>query len=305
MSAICYDNPMRRHSAIPQAWRGIIAGQLLGLASLCASAAELPIFDAHIHYSHTTWDAVPPREAVALLRRAGVRRALVSSSDDDGTQKLLAEAPDLVIPELRPYRTVADVATWTSDEGVVRYVEERLKRYRYVAIGEFHLHGADAERPVVRRLVELARRHGLFLHAHSDADAITRLFRHDAEARILWAHAGFEAPEKVREMLRRHANLWCELAFRTDHAPDGELDPRWRALFMEFPDRFMIGTDTYIADRWPYVIEHARLARQWLATLPRDVAERIAYRNGEALFGKVLVDSKSNRRDAETQSYTR
>jgi len=247
-------------------------------------AAELPIFDAHIHYSHTTWDAVPPREAVALLRKAGVRRALVSSSDDDGTQKLFAEAPDLVIPELRPYRTVEDTATWTTDEGVIAYVEERLKRYRYVAIGEFHLHGADADRPVVRRMVELAREHGLFLHVHSGADAIERLFRQDPKARILWAHAGFEPPEKVREMLRRHVNLWCELSFRSDYASGGVIEPRWRALFLEFPDRFMVGTDTYTADRWPYVIEHAREAREWLATLPRDVAEKIAYRNGETLF---------------------
>ncbi len=289
MPVICYDNSMRQLSAIAQAWPGVIAGLFLVLVSLCASAAELPIFDAHIHYSHDVWDTVPPRDAVAFLRNAGVRRALVSSSDDDGTQKLLAEAPDLVIPELRPYRSIEDMETWVSDERIIGYVEARLKRYNYVAIGEFHLYGTDAERPVVRRLVELARRHGLFLHAHSDADAIERLFRHDPRARILWAHAGFEPPEKVQEMLRRHRNLWCELAFRTDHAPGGRLDPRWRALFMEFPDRFMVGTDTYTADRWPHVIEHARLARQWLATLPRDVAEKIAYQNGEGLFAKTVT----------------
>jgi hypothetical protein len=30
--------------------------------------------------------------------------------------------------------------------------------------------------------------------------------------------------------------------------------------------------------------EHARWSREWLADLPREVAERIAYKNGEALF---------------------
>ena len=39
------------------------------LAALCTSlplsftaalAAELPIFDAHIHYSHDAWEATPP-----------------------------------------------------------------------------------------------------------------------------------------------------------------------------------------------------------------------------------------------------
>ena len=277
---------MRAKGKIARLLCAAVIGLWLAHHGPAADAAELPIFDAHIHYSHTTWDAVPPRDAVALLRKAGVRRALVSSSDDDGTQKLLAEAPDLIIPELRPYRTVEDQATWTTDEGVIAYVEERLKRYRYVAIGEFHLHGAEADRPVVRRMVELARERGLFLHVHSGADSIERLFRQDAKARILWAHAGFEPPEKVREMLRRYTSLWCELSFRSDYASGGVIEPRWRALFLEFPDRFMVGTDTYIAGRWPYVVDHARLAREWLATLPRDVAEKIAYQNGEALFVK-------------------
>ena len=39
---------------------------------------------------------------------------------------------------------------------------------RYVAIGEFHLYGADAELPVPRRMVALAKQYKLVLHAHSD-----------------------------------------------------------------------------------------------------------------------------------------
>jgi hypothetical protein len=254
-------------------------------ASALASAAELPIVDAHIHYSHDAWSVVPPKEAVALLRKAGVKRALVSSSNDEGTQKLLAEAPDLIVPELRPYRRRADVGTWVRDESILTYVEERLRTYTYVAIGEFHLFGADAELPVPRRIVQLARQHGLMLHAHSDADAVERLFRQDPDARILWAHAGFEPPERVREMLRRHRNLWADLAFRNDHAPGGTLAPEWRKAFLEFPDRFLVGTDTFVPERWHYVPEHAAWSRGWLAGLPAEVAERIAWRNGEALFG--------------------
>jgi hypothetical protein len=252
---------------------------------LPARAAELPIFDAHIHYSHDAWAVVPPGEAVALLRRAGVRRALVSSSDDEGTQKLLAEAPDLVLPELRPYRRRGDVAGWVRDPGIVPYVEARLRKHRYVALGEFHLYGADADLPVPRRLVELARQHGLLLHAHADAEAIERLFRQYPEARILWAHAGFARPDRVREMLRRHPRLWADLAFRSDQAVDGKVPPEWRAAFLEFPDRFMVGTDTFVPERWQYVPEHAAFSRAWLADLPAELAERIAWRNGEAVFG--------------------
>ena len=168
---------------------------------------------------------------------------------------------------------------------VVAYVEERLRNHTYVAIGEFHLFGADAELPVPRRIVQLARQYGLMLHAHSDADAVDRLFRQYPEARILWAHAGFEHPERVREMLRKHRNLWADLAFRSDHGSGGTVSPEWRAAFMEFPDRFMVGTDTFVPERWHYVPEHAAFSRAWLADLPAEVAEKIAWKNGEALFG--------------------
>ena len=268
--------------------RASLAGLLLAATSVATPAAELPIFDAHVHYSHDAWESVPPRQAIELLRKAGVRRALVSSSNDDGNQKLFAEAPDIIVPSLRPYRSRGDIATWVRDDSVVAYLEERLAKFRYAAIGEFHLYGTDADLPVPRRVVQLARKYNLYLHAHSDIDAVERLFQHDPGARILWAHSGFERPERVREMLLRHRNLWCDLAFRNDHAPGGRLDPDWRKLFLEFPQRFMVGTDTYTPERWHYVGEHAGWSRAWLSQLPPDVAERIAWRNGDALFGAML-----------------
>ena len=237
-----------------------------------------------MHYSHDAWENLPPKEAIAILRRAGIKRALVSSSGDEGTQRLVAEAPDLVLPSLRPYRTRGDIATWVRDESVSAFLEDRLARQRYVAIGEFHLYGADADLPVARRMVALARQHGLVLHAHSDPDAIERLFRQDPAARILWAHSGFERPESVRAMLAKHRTLWCDLAFRSEHGTGGKVPAEWRALFTEFPDRFMVGTDTYTPERWHYIVEHAAWSRAWLADLPPPLAERIAYRNADALF---------------------
>ncbi len=258
-----------------------------------AAAAALPIFDAHLHYSHDAWERLSPKEAVALLREAGLKRALVSSSNDDGTLKLHAEAPDLVLPALRPYRTRGEIGRWMHDESIVGHLEARLARHRYVAIGEYHLYGADAELPVPRRVVQLAREHRLHLHSHSDAEAIDRQFAQDPQARILWAHAGFDTPDHVRAMLRKHRHLWCDLAFRSDHASvsagRGTVDPGWREAFLEFPDRFMVGTDTFTPERWFYVVEHARWSRAWLADLPSAVAEGIAWRNGETLFGAMAV----------------
>ncbi len=261
----------------------ILAGTMW-LAALPLRAAEMPIFDAHLHYSHDAWANLPARDAVAILRKAGLNRALVSSSGDEGTQRLLAEAPDLIVPSLRPYRSRGEISTWVRDDSVVVFLEDRLSKSRYAAVGEFHLYGADADLPVPRRMVALARQHKLVLHAHSDADAIERLFQQDPQARILWAHSGFERPEKVAELLRRHKNLWCDLAFRSEHGGGAKVPAEWRALFTAFPERFMVGTDTFTPERWLYVVEHAAWSRAWLADLPLALAERIAWRNADALF---------------------
>ncbi len=271
----------------------LCAGALAAAGPRAARAAELPIFDAHIHYSHDAWDVVPTADVIALMRKAGLKRALVSSSDDEGTQKLYAAAPELIVPSLRPYRRRGEISTWVRDDSVAAHVENRLGRFRYAAIGEFHLYGADADLPVPRRLVQLAREYGLILHAHSDADAVERIFRQDPNALVLWAHSGFEQPAAVREMLRRHRRLYADLAYRSEMGSAGSVDPDWLEAFREFPDRFMVGTDTFTPERLHFIPEHASYTRGWLAALPPELAERIAWKNGEALIGPVWAASRA------------
>lgn len=268
-----------------------IAVLLFGAAG--ARAEKLPIFDAHVHYSHDAVELIPPQQVVALLRKAGVRRALVSSSDDNGTQLLFKEAPDIIVPALRPYRRRGSISTWMHDPTVIDYVEKNLARNKYFAIGEFHAYGADIETPVLQRMIALAKQYGLLLHAHSDADAVERIFKADPEARVLWAHAGFDRPENVRALLRRHKRLWADLAFRSDQASGSEIAPEWRAAFEEFPDRFMVGTDTFAPERWYYVGDHATYSRGWLASLPAPIARKIAYENAERMLDLVAPASES------------
>jgi hypothetical protein len=262
----------------------IAAASVSCVAPVRASSPPLPIFDAHIHYSHDAWDRIPPKAAVEMLRKAGVRRALVSSANDDGTLMLLKEAPDMIVPELSPYRKRGEFDKWMRDPGNLAYVEARLGKVPYVSIGEFHIYGRDAELPIVRRIVALARQHKLLLHAHADAAAVEVMFKLDPAARILWAHAGFERLGRVLELLRGHRSLWCDLAVRGDPGGGSRVDPDWRKAFEEFPDRFMLGTDTYTPERWSYIASHADWARGWLADLPRPLAEAIAFANAETLF---------------------
>src|SRR5215469_4384272 len=93
-----------------------------------AQGAEPPLFDGHIHYSRPDWSTYTPDQVLAILDQAGIRRALVSSTPDDGTLKLYERDPKRVIPILRPYRTRDDMSTWWKDPAVVAYLEQRLAK---------------------------------------------------------------------------------------------------------------------------------------------------------------------------------
>jgi hypothetical protein len=267
----------------------LLAIVLAAFAATPASAqTPRPIIDVHIHYSQDAWSMLPPAEAIKVLRQAGLRKAFVSSSSDDGTQMLLKAAPDLIVPVLRPYRSRGETGTWMKDASIIAHVEGRLKANTYAGIGEFHVYGADADTAVMRRMVELAKERKIFLHAHSDADAVERMFKQNPEALVLWAHSGFDRVDKVRAMVTKYKTLWADLAFRTDHAPSGKLNATWRQLFVDFPDRFMVGTDTYTPERWHYVVEHANYSRKWLNELPAELADNIAFRNAERLAALTM-----------------
>ena len=266
---------------------------LLLISTTHAFADKLPIFDVHIHYSHDAVKLVPPTEAVKALRAAGLSKALVSSSDDNGTQLLLEAAPDLIVPSLRPYRRRGEISTWMHDETILEYVEGNLAKNTYFAIGEFHAFGEDINTPVLQRIIELAKENHLLLHAHSDAEAIDLIFKTDPDALVLWAHSGFDRPEDVAEVLGRHKNLWADLAFRSDQSDGGAVADDWLQVFEAFPDRFMVGTDTFAPERWYYVEGHADFSREWISTLPVTLIERLAYRNADEMIAAVKA-RKSN-----------
>ncbi|MEQ8333806.1 amidohydrolase [Nisaea sp.] len=257
---------------------------ILVLFGSIVRAAELRLFDTHIHYSHDAWEQYPPQDAVDILRQAGLSKAFVSSSPDDGTQRLYRLAPDLVVPVLRPYLKRGELHSWVDDPTILTMLAERLSTNRYAGIGEFHVSGADADKPAVRGLVDLARTHGLFLHAHADADAIVRIFNHDPAARVLWAHAGFEERARIEVMLETYPELRVDLSFRFEHVSGGAVTPAWRKTFLRFPERFTIGTDTYTPSRWLDVGDYLTWIRGWLADLPEPVRSNIAFRNAERLL---------------------
>jgi Amidohydrolase len=254
-----------------------------------AGAQELKLFDAHMHYNWEPKPYYPLTQVLDTFRRNGVTGILATSRPNDGTRALVdAKAPGLwVVPFIRPYRVIADVQTWFSDPTIFDLVQTEYRRGFYRGIGEFHIYGKSAAGEWVMKLVDFAVEHDLYLHAHCDEEALQLLFAHNPRAKIIWAHTGFTTePARVAELLAQHPALWAELSYRSGIVDGaGKLTPPWRDLFGRYSQPFLIGSDTWIDQRWPQYDDLMRGYRAWLAQLPAEQARNIAHANAEAMFG--------------------
>jgi amidohydrolase family protein len=256
----------------------------------------LPIFDAHMHYSRESWTAFPPEKIQTLLNSVSVTAALVSSAPDEGTFRLKTLLGERVVPMLGPYRTGADVFSWTRDGTILPYVEASYRAGMHRGFGEFHLSVGQITLPVVKNVVAFAQQHDLFLQPHADARAVAELLNYvGSDKTVLWAHAGVTAtPEQIDALLAGWPKLSVELSLRDDVAPQGQLDPKWRALLLKYSDRFMVGTDTWTVggsytgnERWDAYADIVNRIRAWLMELPDDARAAIAYKNAERFLAQL------------------
>ena len=104
---------------------------------------------------------------------------------------------------------------------------------------------------------------------------------------IIWAHTGFSIPPaRVAQLLDEHRDaLWGELSYRGGITGGGKLTSDWRSLFEYCSDRFLLGSDTWINERWFGYDTIFKEYRNWLAQIPLEQARRIASGNALRLFG--------------------
>ena len=276
--------------------------------ALSAQAADYtgPIFDAHLHYNEEAWNGssgpFPPADALARMQRNGVRAIVGNSRPNEGTRTLAAlretrEAGVTVVPFVRLYRNRADYTNWFRDETIYDMVQTELARGTpsgpYRGLGEFHLYdSANANGPVAKKLIVLAEQRQLAVLAHVDDEAVDLLMAHSPtqgrELRLIWAHTGIGgAPvSRVRALLEQYPLLMGELSYRPGlTCADGKLCAEWRELILRFPERFLVGSDTWVNQRWLYYDELMKGYRAWLGDLPPDLARKIAWGNAAGIYG--------------------
>jgi len=291
--------------------RLIAKGAALAALVMCSAGAIAadyagPLFDAHLHYNEEAWDGKqgphPIADVLARMQRNGVRAIIANSRPNDGTHALAASpqtraAGVTVVPFVRLYRNRADYGNWFRDESIYAMVQAELARGTgagpFRGIGEFHLYdSANAEGPVARKLMQLAEDRQLAVLAHIDDKAVEMLMAHTASRgqrlRMIWAHTGIGGVPvaRVDQLLARYPQLVGELSYRPGLTCEGgKLCPEWRQLIQKYPDRFVIGSDTWINQRWSSYDQLMAGYRTWLGDLPADLARKVAWANAAGLFG--------------------
>lgn len=267
---------------------------LLAIAFWPHDVPTPPIFDVQIHYHAETWRFVDVRDITAGLQRHNIVGALVSSVPNEGTDRLTRADRNRVYPMFTPMRSRADRGAWVSDPEIVSFTEDALRAGNYRGLGEFNLFEPEVSKPVVKRLLAIAAERDLLLSSRADAKTIKAMYDLEPRLRILWAPST-DAVNTIESMIHRYSNLWVNLsATRRSIAPTGEIDPSWRGMFLRYPDRFMIGTGTHTSVTWYYFRYILRDIRNWLAQLPPDVAERIAFRNAQRLMQTMISAAQPN-----------
>jgi hypothetical protein len=269
----------------------LLGAALFGMLIAGGAHAQpaLRIFDAHLHYNQEPNPFYDLDKVLEIFRRNNVTGIIATSRPNKGTHQLVEAKPRglAVVPFIRPYRTRSDIQTWFDDPAIWDLVQSEYKRGYYRGIGEFHIYGKAAAGAQVKRIVDFAVERDLWLHAHCDEEALLLLFGHNPKAKIIWAHTGFSTPPaRVSELLETYPTLMGELSYRGGITQAGQLSADWRGLFASHSQRFLLGSDTWINERWFGYDTIMKEYRGWLAQLPADQAARIAHGNAEKLFGR-------------------
>lgn len=258
-----------------------------------------PIFDVQLHYNDDTWRYFSTDEVRKGLKRHNIIGALVTSYPNENTDRLSSADRHFFHPMVAPTRTRDDRYGWFANPELLAMAENGLRSGAYRGIGDFNLPIEQIDSPPIKRLLALVAERGLLLGSRTNEKTIRALLESEPRLRVVWAHAGLSTPPgRIEEMLHRYPTLWVDLSQR-QIAPNGELDPAWREVILRYPGRFMVGSGLYTKEAWYYLHFFVADIRKWLAQLPTEVAERVAWRNAQQL---LQVGNDAPRLSAGTSS---
>ena len=271
---------------------------------------QTPFADAHIHYNWDHAEIISVQAVAEKLKQENIGLTLVSSTPSHLALELRKAGGDWIIPFFSPYIHELGKRDWYLDKAVVEQATEGLERGLYFGIGEIHFMNGFLPRPdnaVFLQLMGLAGQHQVPALIHVDAaneQQFLGICKAHSTVRIIFAHAGGNLePPHIRSVLEQCPNVWVDFAARDDWRyggltnDRGTLLPAWKRLVLDFPDRFITGTDPVWRvtrmqswdqsdDGWDYYNQLYQYHQTWLVDLPNAVHRKIAWDNVRQLLKK-------------------
>jgi predicted TIM-barrel fold metal-dependent hydrolase len=136
----------------------------------------------------------------------------------------------------------------------------------------------------------------------ADENHFLGICRGHPQVKIIFAHAGGNLkPHHIRSVLEQCPQVWVDFAARDDWRyggltnPQGLLLPEWKQLVLDFPRRFITGTDPVWRvtrtqswdqsdDGWDHYKQLYDYHQKWLNDLPQEVRRQVAWDNVRQLL---------------------
>jgi predicted TIM-barrel fold metal-dependent hydrolase/Ca2+-binding EF-hand superfamily protein len=141
--------------------------------------------------------------------------------------------------------------------------------------------------------------------ADENITAFERLLAHNPKAKIIWVHLGMDLTGQrtvalTRRLLRKYANLFLSVTSNQGltkknwfFKPGAGLNPRWLELIIEFPDRFMIGSDVFFQPDNANIAfpQKPKMAANTVLKpfLPPRIRRMVAYGNAQRVFKLNII----------------
>jgi len=284
---------------------------LLGYITLLLSAnylqaAELqPLADMHVHYKWSQTEVTTPQQAVETLQRNGVAVAVIFGTPPEIVLDVQATKNVQLVYFFQPYLRPYLKSQWFLNKRAPAAVRTALASKQYKGVGEIHISdgiGPRLDNLVFNQVLKIAAEFDVPVNLHTNASSyqyMQRICSKHNRTRFIWAHAGGLQAKAVGQLLAACENVWVEFSAR-DHLKSvggipvadnhGNLAEGWREVMLQYPDKFMIGSDpiwpvseidSWHRDDtgWQTLDEVYAFHRRWLKTLPAELADKLRFQN--------------------------
>ena len=257
-------------------------------------------------------DVYGSREIERMLPGGGGRLAMVAGGESLNPT-IQGTSPDRVSAGvMRDFRKEAEAI---ASAGAVGFGEIALEHFSS-GHGRHPYESTRPDHPLLLLLADIAAERGMVIDIHMEAvpadmpmpsarrgrganpselhaniAAFERLLDHNRDAKIVWAHAGWDLTGErrvplMRSLLDRHPNLYMSIKIDSAGFPgtkpigQGGVRPGWLAMLRAFPDRFVIGSDQFFGES----TERLARVREFIDALPADLAQIVGRENAVRLY---------------------